>query len=170
MPVLIRPATITDIPAIQKIARETWPVAFGDILSAGQIAYMLEMMYSMAALTAQIEHKGHVFHLACEDATPIGYVSHECNYQDTNKTKIHKIYLLPHAQGKGGGAALIDAVKQIAMAKKQSALTLNVNKYNNALGFYRRLGFVVAGEEDIDIGNGFLMEDFILDMPLAPLA
>ncbi len=170
MPVQIRPATITDIPAIQKIARETWPVAFGNILSTGQIAYMLEMMYSTAALNTQIEHKGHVFHLARENETPLGFVSHELNYQHINKTKIHKIYLLPDAQGKGFGAALINTVKQIAMAHRQSALTLNVNKYNKALGFYRRLGFVVAGEEDIDIGNGFLMEDFILDMPLAPLA
>ncbi len=169
MAILIRRATSADIPHIQSIAHTTWPVTFADILSAGQIAYMLEMMYSKTSLTAQIEQKNHVFHLATDEGTPIGYISHELNYLPSghsNQTKIHKIYLLPSAQRRGAGGELIKTVRALAVANKQTALHLNVNKYNQALGFYQHLGFVVVGYEDIDIGDGFLMEDAKLVLSL----
>ncbi len=173
MSILIRRATSADIPHIQSIAHTTWPITFADILPPGQIAYMLDMMYSTASLTAQIEQKNHVFHLAIDDGTPIGYISHELNYLSPTHyrhTKIHKIYLLPGAQRRGGGGELIKTVRELAVAGKQTALQLNVNKYNQALGFYQRLGFVVVGYEDIDIGDGFLMEDAKLVLPLAQSA
>ncbi len=166
MSILIRRATSADILLIQSIANETWPVTFADILSARQIAYMLDMMYSATSLTTQIEQKKHVFHLAVDEGTPIGYISHELNYQSSTHTKIHKIYLLPCAQRRGAGAELIKTVRALALANKQTALHLNVNKFNKALGFYQRLGFAVVGYEDIDIGDGFLMEDAKLVLPL----
>jgi ribosomal protein S18 acetylase RimI-like enzyme len=39
---------------------------------------------------------------------------------------------------------------------------LNVNRNNKALGFYQKFGFVILREEDIDIGNGYFMNDYIM--------
>lgn len=78
-------------------------------------------------------------------------------------TKIHKIYVLPNTQGKGIGKLLIDEVLKIAKQKKQSSLTLNVNRDNRAIQFYKHLDFKIVGEENIPIGNGFLMEDYIME-------
>lgn len=155
-------AKLQEITIIQEIAYKTWPRTFGNILSTAQIEYMLEMMYSTSSLTKQMQAFGHRFLLAIENGQYVGFISYESPYKDTPQTKIHKIYILPEAQGKGVGKRLMDAVEQIAQAKGDSSLLLNVNKHNEAEQFYARLGFELIGTEDIDIGSGFLMEDKIM--------
>ena len=162
----IKAATEADFPTIRQIAYDTWPQTFGQILSEQQIAYMLDLMYSLPSLQAQVQQQGHVFLLASEAENPLGYISYELNYQQTTATKIHKIYILPQAQGKGVGKALIDAATAVGLANQNEALLLNVNKYNKALQFYERIGFEVIGQEDVDIGEGFLMEDFTMKKPI----
>ena len=156
-------ASQAHLPEIKRIAYETWPATFGAILSEKQIAYMLDWMYSIPSLMSQIEEKGHVFILAQEGNEYLGYVSYELNYNGLPKTKIHKIYLLPASQGKGVGALLINQVGEIATQNENKALLLNVNRYNKAVGFYEKMGFNIVGNENIDIGDGFLMEDFIME-------
>ncbi len=170
MAFFLRPAGLDDIAAIKNIAFETWPVAYGGIISQAQIVYMLDMMYSLSALTMQIEHKHHCFLLALahtESQNAIGFASYELNCRQSSKAKLHKLYCLPSEQGQGAGKALVQAVAKIATESAQTALTLNVNKSNKARDFYSNLGFQVVGLEDIDIGNGFLMEDFIMELLLA---
>ncbi|OJW79336.1 MAG: GNAT family N-acetyltransferase [Spirosoma sp. 48-14] len=164
----ITQATEHDLPTIQDIAHRTWPNTFGEILSPDQISYMLDMMYSLEALKSQVNDKQHVFLLAKEDTTQefLGYSSYELNYKGQPLTKIHKIYLLPASQGKGVGRLLIDAVAEVAKANNNDRLGLNVNRYNKAIQFYERVGFSIVGNEDIDIGDGFLMEDFVMEKPL----
>ncbi len=162
----INVASETDLSEIKRIAYETWPLTFGEILSPQQIEYMLEWMYSLPSLTEQIQEKGHVFILIKEEGESLGYVSYELNYKGIAKTKIHKIYLLPASQGKGVGAALIRRVAEIATENQNTALILNVNRFNKAIGFYEKMGFAIVGSEDIDIGDGFLMQDYIMEKPL----
>lgn len=166
--ITITQATEHDLPTIQDIAHRTWPNTFGEILSPSQISYMLDMMYSLEALKSQIDDKKHVFLLAKDDTSQevLGYSSYELNYKGQALTKIHKIYLLPASQGKGVGRLLIDAVAEVAKAKSNDRLGLNVNRYNKAIQFYERVGFSIVGNEDIDIGDGFLMEDFVMEKPL----
>ncbi len=155
-------ATLEEIPIIQQIAYQTWPNTFRDILSEAQIAYMLDMMYSDGALQKQLHELGHQYLLAKKADHYLGYLSFENNYQHQPQTKIHKIYILPEAQGLGIGKALMDATEKQAIAKGSRYLLLNVNKYNKAVQFYQRLGFEVIATEDIDIGAGFLMEDKVM--------
>lgn len=162
----IRQATESDIDTIRDIAHRTWPDTFGSILSPPQIEYMLEMMYSQPALLRQMAN-GHTFLLVIENEIPLGYASYELGYKGEPKTKIHKIYVLPQTQGKGLGKLLINKIGKIASENNQRALSLNVNRYNAALKFYEHIGFEIAGREDIDIGNGFLMEDYILEKTIS---
>lgn len=162
----IRPATLLEYPKIQQIAHQTWPDTFRDILSPQQITYMLDWMYSLPSLKEQVEVKGHTFLLAEEAENPLGFVSYELNYSGLSKTKIHKIYILPSSQGKGVGKGLINRTSEIAAQNHNSSLLLNVNRYNKAIDFYKRMGFEIVGKEDIDIGNGFLMEDYVLEKNL----
>lgn len=159
-------AADTHLPEINRIAHETWPITFGEILSEKQIAYMLDWMYSVPSLESQIKEKGHVFLMAKDADGYLGYASYELNYKGEAKAKIHKIYLLPVSQGKGVGAALINQIGKIALEKNNESLLLNVNRYNKAVGFYEKVGFKVVGNEDIDIGDGFLMEDFVMEKTL----
>lgn len=154
------------LQVVREIALVTWPHTFGEILSPEQIGYMMNMMYSPAALQQQTEEKGHVFLLADVDGIFGGFAAYELNYKQQPVCKLHKIYILPSMQGKQVGKALVDEVARIAREAGMQRISLNVNRENKATGFYERLGFAKTGEEDIDIGNGFFMNDAIMEMPL----
>lgn len=150
---------------IRSLADRIWPHTFRDILSEKQIAYMMDMMYSVSSLEQQMDD-GHHYLLLRENDEYLGYLSYELNYKNSNLTKIHKIYILPSLQGKGLGRFFINAVKEIAMQNNNAGLSLNVNRYNKAIEFYTRVGFEIVGSEDIDIGDGFLMEDYIMNLKI----
>lgn len=148
---------------IRAIANEVWPIAYRTILSKEQLSYMLQMMYSKEALQLQVRENKHHFILAMESNNPIGFASYEFNYSGSKKTKIHKIYILSSHQGKGIGKQLIDFIEKEAKKEYQDSLCLNVNKFNNAQCFYKKVGFHVSCEEVIEIGNGFIMDDFVME-------
>ena len=162
----IHKATIQDIPLIQSIAYKTWPVAYGSIISEAQIAYMLNAFYTTRVLVNNMIHSGHHFTLAFEKNEALGFASFEHNYQNLNKTRIHKLYILPNTQGKGIGKKLLINIEQEALTNQSDFLNLNVNKYNPAKDFYHNMGFNITKEFDLDIGNGYWMEDFIMEKEL----
>ena len=155
-------ANKSQLPIIAELAYAIWPSAYGEILSKEQLTYMLDKFYSLEALSQQLEEKNHVFLLAEENGKFIGFASYELNIEN-HKTKIHKIYVLPETQGKGYGVQLINEIENRSKAIKNNILFLNVNRFNKAQHFYRKLGFEIAYEVDIGIGNGFLMEDFVME-------
>ncbi len=148
---------------IRLLADQIWPLAFQEILTKEQSAYMMEMMYSTASLENQMDN-GHHFLLAKDDDEYLGYVSYELNYKNTDITKVHKIYVLPSLQGtKGIGRFFIEAVANKAKENNNKELSLNVNRFNKAINFYSHMGFEIIQSEDIDIGNGFLMQDYVMN-------
>jgi ribosomal protein S18 acetylase RimI-like enzyme len=160
----IIPANISDISAIQSVASRAWVHTFRDILSDSQIAYMMQLMYSYESLCEQIEKKKHHYFLAKWQDTVVGYMSIEHNCENLGKTKIHKAYLLPSAQQKGIGRFLFSVAEAKAKEAGDTAIYLNVNKNNaNAIVFYNRIDFSLIREEVIDIGNGFVMDDFVFE-------
>jgi ribosomal protein S18 acetylase RimI-like enzyme len=164
MTVQIRPLgnAVVDIEAVRQIAFATWPDTFREILTAAQIDYMLAWLYDADRLRNQVHTAEHVIHLAEVDGAPVGFVAHQLDYPAAGTAKIHKLYLLPTQQGKGIGRMLVETVRQAAREAGQRAVVLNVNKYNRAIDFYLANGFEKAGEEVIDIGSGYVMDDFIM--------
>lgn len=162
----IRQLLREELPKVQQIAHQTWPDTFGKILSPAQINYMLDWMYSLTMLESQLE-KGHIFLLAEENGEELGFAGFELNVAEGPKAKLHKIYLLPTAQGKGIGKKLILEVADRARKAGQKSLLLNVNKYNQtAIEFYNRIGFQEIYKEVIDIGNGYVMDDVVMELTL----
>jgi ribosomal protein S18 acetylase RimI-like enzyme len=160
-------ASEKQLSIVQKMAYLTWPVTFSNILTPDQIKFMLNWMYDLKALEQQVIEKGHVFLLAKEDEEFLGFASYEVHCKDQTKTKIHKIYILPGTQGKGVGKKLISHVKDIAYMEGDRFIFLNVNRFNeNAISFYKHIGFYEAYREVIDIGNGFVMDDIVMEMKL----
>lgn len=162
----IRQLAKEELNKVQSIAHRTWPSTFANILSPEQIDYMLNWMYELKMLESQLE-KGHTFLLAEEDKKELGFAGFEPNYAEGQKSKLHKIYLLPEAQGKGAGKALILEVADRARKANQKSLLLNVNKYNQkAIDFYLKMGFQEIYKEVIDIGNGYVMDDVVMELNL----
>ncbi|HEX5154896.1 MAG TPA: GNAT family N-acetyltransferase [Parafilimonas sp.] len=161
--IIIRNATKNDITLINTLAKNIWPVTYSEILSPEQLTYMLDLIYSSAALQKQFD-AGHNFLIAEEYGQPVAFADYGLLKDDIYK--LHKIYVLPDQQGKGIGKLLIGHIIQKIKEQKAIALLLNVNRYNKAKSMYGRLGFTVIGEEDIDIGEGFFMNDYVMEKKL----
>jgi GNAT superfamily N-acetyltransferase len=160
---IVVPAEDPHYLIIQHIAQFTWPDTFREILSDDQIDYMLKIMYSDTAIKNQITNLGHKFILVWEDGTYHGFASYEHNYKHTNMTKVHKLYILPKSQGKGAGKLLLDYIEELTQKEQNTGMTLNVNRNNEAaIVFYKHHGWTIDKEEDIDIGNNFMMNDFVM--------
>lgn len=160
--IAITQATTADISVIQEIAHNTWPIAYGEIISKEQLDYMLEMMYSDNALLEQFQ-KQQQFFIAKEGILNLGFIAMEHHYKKELVTRIHKIYILPEAQGKGVGKLLLAKAVILARLNDSKVVSLNVNKYNNAVAFYKKTGFEIVAEEVIAIGRGFVMDDYNME-------
>jgi ribosomal protein S18 acetylase RimI-like enzyme len=161
---VIRSADSDDINTIGFLAHQIWPEAYGKIITKEQIQYMLHQLYRPDALLAQMR-AGQQFLLAEVNLESLGFAAYSSI--DDHIWKLHKLYVLPHLQGKGIGRALLDVVKDTATEAGASQLILNVNRNNPALRFYERYGFQLLKTEDIDIGEGYFMNDYVLGLSLA---
>lgn len=147
------------MPAVQQIAQATWAPTYGSILSEGQLAYMLDWMYSTESLRKQFE-SGCQFLLLWQGNKPGGFAGFEAS--GNGGFKLHKLYVSPTKQKSGYGQKLLDEV--VAEVKKSGGkyLDLNVNRTNTARFFYEKLGFLLLREEDNYIGQGYWMNDFVM--------
>lgn len=159
----IRPATVDDIPLIKNIALRTWPEAYIALLGEEQVDYMLHKFYTPSSLSEQMKNN-HYFFLALKDNAAIGFASF--SNVNGNIYKIQKLYVLPTEQKTGAGKALLQKVETAAKSMGAAKLQLNVNRKNIARIFYEKNGFVIIREEDIDIDNGFFMNDYIMEKDL----
>lgn len=161
--VFILKATEKDFEKIRDIAYKTWPVVYGEILSAAQLDYMLATFYSDEALRENLLHKKHHFIMAFDGDNVLGFASYQHHYSGKNKTHLHKIYVLPETQGRGVGKLLMEAVIDAAKGNHSDTLSLNVNRFNKALDFYQKVGFEIVAEVNIELEHGYLMEDYIME-------
>ena len=159
----IVPLKKNQLSIVAELSKIIWPVAYKDILSPAQLQYMIDYFYSLEALETQLQNGQH-FLLLKEGEKAVGFLSYELNCYNTSKLKIHKIYVLPTEQGKGLGKLLIDNAIEIAQKNQQTAIFLNVNKYNKARFFYEKLGFTIVKDEVIEIGNGYVMDDYVMEV------
>ena len=156
-------ATKEQLAIVKELAYKIWPNAYETILSKAQLNYMLEMIYSIDSLEKQFDN-GHIFLLIEDDQNFIGFASYELNCNNSNKTKLQKLYVLPEIQGKGMGKQVIDYIKEKVVLSNNLALFLNVNKFNKAKDFYQKYGFQIIKEEVIDIGNDYIMDDYVMEI------
>ena len=124
---------------------------------------MLNLIYSREALNKQMLDQGHRFIIAEDNGKPIGFASFSPKTDNPNIFRLHKLYVLPALHRKGIGKTLVEYILKALIKKQVSDFELNVNRHNNAVLFYKKLGFKILYEEDIDIGNGFFMNDYVMN-------
>lgn len=160
--ITLRKAKEQDIELIAAIAAETWPPTYLEIIGQKQIDYMLDKMYSKGELLKQLM-EGHIFLIAEEGENQFGFAGYSILDHQERIYKLHKLYVLPSAHGKGVGKILINEVFNQVKDAGGSALQLNVNKNNKAKDFYLKGGFSIKESVKIDIGEGFFMDDYIME-------
>jgi ribosomal protein S18 acetylase RimI-like enzyme len=160
----VKKATAADIPLIRQLTFATWPNTYGNVISKQQIDYMLEMMYNPITLQRQMEEDGCSFIIVYDDNEAVAFASY--NETEPQLWKLNKIYILPSQQGKGTGKFIINYIIEEIRAKHAKSMQLQVNRQNKAKDFYERLGFKIIKTADFDIGNGFFMNDYVMELPL----
>ncbi|WP_443937481.1 GNAT family N-acetyltransferase [Pedobacter sp. MW01-1-1] len=164
--ITIRKGKEEDLVLIKSIAEKTWPDAYLSIIGQAQIDYMLDKMYNKGELLKQLM-EGHVFLIAESLEGACGFAGYSVYNHEARIYKLHKLYVLPSAHGKGVGKILINEVLDLVKREGATALQLNVNKHNKAKEFYLKAGFVVKDEVVLDIGNGFVMDDYVMEYKIS---
>ncbi|WP_336518135.1 GNAT family N-acetyltransferase [Pollutibacter soli] len=160
----VEKAAPSELAVVQKLATTIWNIVYPPIISREQIDYMLEMMYSDSALEKQTSQQ-HQFLLVKENEEPLGFASYSPKEPGNGSVfRLHKLYVLPDQHGKGLGKKLLAYIKNEITPLGAKALELNVNKKNPAVGFYQKMGFAVDREMILDIGNGYVMDDYVMTL------
>ena len=153
----IQEIKLTELSRINDLAKKTWFDTYKAILKEDQLIYMFDMMYNIKNLEHNMKN-GSSFHIIY-DREDVGFVEYIIK---DKVVKLNKIYVTPNQQGKGIGKTLIKFVCDIAKKQRKQQVELNVNRYNKAVNFYLKENFKIIKDENIDIGRGFLMEDFVM--------
>lgn len=157
---IVKVSTQDLINMVEVIADKIWRDYYISIIGKQQVDYMLKKFQSKEAITAQID-EGFLYYLIKEKDDYIGYIAFTIKDKEI---LLSKIYVLSEKRGKGYGAKAMTFVEKIAKEKKCFKITLTVNKNNtNSIAFYEKFGFINAGSNVQDIGNGFIMDDYKME-------
>lgn len=160
--ILLKKVKEEDIPTIQEIAKITWGPTYLSIIGQEQIDYMLEKMYNKGVLLEQLMD-GYTYLMAELNGKDVGFAAYSVEDHEERVYKLHKLYVLPETHGKGVGKFLINEVLDRVKEEGGTRLELNVNRHNNAKAFYESAGFIIKETVDIEIGNGFYMNDYVME-------
>lgn len=158
----IKKALEKDISLIRDLAKNSWNSAYAKILTQEQIDYMLSEMYSHEVILSQIQNPNYHYYFIEFNENPAGFIGFENNYEP-DTTKLHRIYLLEDFKGKGLGKSALEFLKAKVSETENTRIILNVNKDNPAKKMYESQGFKVYEQAVFDIGNGFVMDDFLME-------
>ena len=162
----ISPAAFEDLPVVSRLAGMIWPQAYRKFLSEGQIQYMLTMMYDLPVLEDEYRN-GTCFDLIFDDQMPIGFASYGPCKVHAECAKLYKLYLDSAYHNRGIGTLALCHVIEEVRNKGYKILHLNVNRNNvAAIRAYERNGFRKQREAVTDIGGGFVMDDFVMELAL----
>ncbi len=157
---VIRQILPEDATAVSQMAASIWRAHYvPDIVTAEQIEYMLPRVASADIFKAAIANKNQRLWLAELNGQLAGYIC-IAPRENSDAWFIDKLYVDMNLQRSGIGLALLThAIDTL----RPSALWLRVNRKNyKAINFYFKHGFSIDRVDVLDIGNGFVMDDFIM--------
>ncbi len=151
-----------ELPTVKRLAHEIWPQAYSSIISEHQIAFMLGKMYDLTTMQRDmIEHEV-VFALIEDGVREVGYCAWQPIEADSSAF-LHKLYVLREYQGRGVGSQALNWVEKEMRERGLKTLRLRVNRNNHpAIRAYRRSGFDFESEVCSEIGEGFVMDDYVM--------
>lgn len=159
--ITIEPVQKEELPRLAALASEIWHEHFPPIIGLAQVEYMVEKFQSEQAITHAVEADGYRYYfLRLEDAE-VGYIG----IQPQGKVLfLSKLYIKKEYRGRKFARAGIEFLAELCRAEGWERIRLTCNRYNqNTLAAYDKLGFVITCEQDADIGNGFMMNDYVLE-------
>lgn len=162
----ISPVESHDYTAVREMALSIWPEVYREIISPEQIAYMIERMYAPETIASEVENSGIHYDWILNSDIRIGFLAYG-PLQVGEACTLHKLYLLPAKRGLGLGSFALQHLIARLKPLRINELSLRVNRHNEAaIRCYERNGFLKTAEDCLDIGGGYLMDDFLMSHPL----
>ena len=152
-----KPTSNQNFLQIETLARKIWEEHYTPIIGEAQVAYMLGKFQSIAAMQKQVS-EGYEYFMIKEGEELVGYLAFK---EEQDQLFLSKVYVHSSMRGKGLGKAAIEFVKEQVAQRGLKQIRLTVNKYNhNSIAAYLKMGFVKTRELVIDIGEGYVMDDY----------
>jgi GNAT superfamily N-acetyltransferase len=156
--------TAQQLDAVAGLARDIWYEYYVPLIGQPQVDYMVSTFQSSGAMAQQMR-EGYEYFTTERDGRVIGYCAVQPRPAE-GSLFLSKLYLLRGARGAGTGRVCMEFIEQLARRRGLKLLWLTVNKGNPAVKAYERLGFRIAADLVMDIGGGFVMDDFRMEKPL----
>ncbi|MCU6792206.1 GNAT family N-acetyltransferase [Paenibacillus sp. WQ 127069] len=159
--VFTRVETEEEIVVLARLASEIWKDYFVLVITNEQIDYMLDKFQSVQAITEQITKQGYEYYFMNVNGSSIGYL---CIKQEEGKLFLSKFYIHKDHRGKGYASQAMELLVNLCKNRKLGTIWLTVNRYNDAtIAIYEKKGFKTVRTQVVDIGNGFVMDDNIME-------
>jgi len=160
----LKPLGEDDFDILIDLVRRIWLPHYTPLVGIGTVEQILAGRLTHDNLRRYIGADDRGMELLWRDGVAIGYCSYAVH---GDEMKLEQLYLLPQHQGQGLGRMMMEHVESRARGFGSSAIFLQVNKSNaQAIGVYEKSGFTLREAVVIDIGNGFVMDDYILEKPV----
>ena len=165
--VCLQPLRAAQFERLAALAGRIWREHYPGIISHAQIDYMLRGRFAPAALERYLHADRQWLDLLYRGDAPIGYCSYACA-DDPEVLKLEQLYLGAEQRGRGYGSLMLRHVESRARAMGVRRIVLTVNKANAAsIAVYAARGFEVRAEIRVDIGEGFVMDDYVMECALS---
>ncbi|MBT9568852.1 MAG: GNAT family N-acetyltransferase [Thiobacillus sp.] len=149
------------VDAVSVLARDIWQLTYPPLISQAQIDAMLDARYASDVIRTQLDDATHAWWVARAGPTLIGFAH---AFMTPPDCKLDKLYVHPRCQRRGIGRQLFTAICQWSQQGGAKRIWLQVNRGNaQAIGAYQRYGFRIRESRVFDIGNGFVMDDHVME-------
>ena len=148
------------IKTLSNLACEIWNQHFVPIIGKAQVDYMLNKFLSPEALKKQLADGYEYYLISCDDS----FVGFTGIHDENGSLFLSKLYVHVNSRGKGIASWVFQKLVEICNTRNLDKIWLTCNRHNsNTLAIYDHLGFEIVRKEAADIGNGFVMDDYILE-------
>ena len=164
---MINFAKITSDSNLQKLAilaSAIWHEAFANILTLEQIDYMIEKFQSFEAIKTAIDKNNYEYFFISDETGITGYTGIQ---EADGKLFLSKIYIAKEKRGQKLASKAFDFIETLARKRNLKSIWLTVNRNNtHAIEVYKSKGFSIICTQVTDIGNGFVMDDYVFEKNL----
>ena len=161
---LVPVAAPAQIETVAELAKRIWSEHYAELLGPDQIAYMVEKFQSADAIRSQLEHDGYQYFLFQYGGKNAGYLA--IQFQE-DSLFLSKIYVDKEFRRKHLAKTGVEYAKKLCLDKGFQKLWLTVNKGNRgSIAAYEKMGFKITREQVAEIGGGFVMDDYIMELEL----
>lgn len=162
---LVPVVTQEDLNRVAVLGVRIWHEHYDTIIGKAQVDYMTAKFQSAEAIQEQIAQEEYHYYLLVERNGPVGYFA----FRILEGLFLSKIYVAAEGRGKGYSRTVMDFLKKLCDEQQLGRIWLTVNKNNSSsIAVYEKLGFICIRTQVTDIGNGFVMDDYVMELNLSP--